>query len=169
MTIHAETDPAALQAQGFYVLQVLDRTGDLTLTWNPDDPDEVAEIRVEVERLKAAGYTFFAVVGATGTDPVDAGAGTLIVRHVSSPLDPPADDELPQQPETPTDPLCGGKTAAGKPCGRKAGLTGRCWQHPLTGTPTKTGSKGGGKPGKPKAGKPKPGRRSVAMRPMRGG
>jgi hypothetical protein len=169
MNMHPDQiDPVALQRQGLYVLQVLDRTGDLTLTWDPNDPAQVANAREEVQRLKAAGYTFFAVVGASGEDEVDAGQGTLIVRRITDPLAAPEADELPPEPgeEPAIDPeplpvLCTGKSKTGKACRRKAGKDGRCWQHPLEGKAPRSGPK-------PKP-SPKPGRRSVAMRPMAGG
>lgn len=42
------------------VLEVLDPSGHLTLTWDPDDPESVARAGAEFDRLKAAGYAFFA-------------------------------------------------------------------------------------------------------------
>lgn len=69
-----------------HTLEVLDSSGHLTLTWDPSDPEQVRKAREEVERLRAAGYTFFAVVGATGADEVEAGNGTLIVQRVESPF-----------------------------------------------------------------------------------
>ena len=43
-----------------HVLEVMDASGHLTLTWDPDKPDEVAQARAEFARLKAAGFAFFA-------------------------------------------------------------------------------------------------------------
>lgn len=40
-------------------LEVLDPTGHLSLTWNPDDPESVAKAGAEFDRLKDAGYAFF--------------------------------------------------------------------------------------------------------------
>jgi len=44
-------------------LHTLDRTGDLTLVWDPADPEETEKARAEFERLKAAGYAFFTDAG----------------------------------------------------------------------------------------------------------
>lgn len=41
------------------MLEVMDPTGHLTLSWNPDDPESVAKAGAEFERLKEAGYAFF--------------------------------------------------------------------------------------------------------------
>lgn len=41
-------------------MHVLDATGHMTLTWDPDDPDEVARAAAEFQRLRAAGYLMFA-------------------------------------------------------------------------------------------------------------
>lgn len=68
-------------------LEVLDSSGHLTLTWDPSDPEQVQKAKEEVEQLRAAGYSFFAVVEATG-DEVAAGNGTLIVRRVENPVKP---------------------------------------------------------------------------------
>lgn len=67
-------------------LEVLDASGHLTLTWDPTDPEQVSKAREEVERLRAAGYSFFAVVGSQGKDEVDAGNGTLLVERVKDPV-----------------------------------------------------------------------------------
>lgn len=66
-------------------LEVLNGSGHLVLTWNPSVPEEVEKARAEVESLKAAGYTFYAVVGAQG-DEIEAGDGQLIVERVSTPI-----------------------------------------------------------------------------------
>jgi len=42
------------------VLEIMDPSGHLTLTWNPDNPDEVKTAKAEFERLKGCGYAFFA-------------------------------------------------------------------------------------------------------------
>jgi hypothetical protein len=70
-------------------LEVLNGEGHLTLTWDPAIPAEVAKARDEVERLRAAGYSFFAVVGSKGADEVEAGNGTLLVERIADPIRPP--------------------------------------------------------------------------------
>ena len=62
-------------------LYVLDASGHLTLTWNPDDAADVARARAEVENLRAAGYGFFAIEGAEGVDELEHGKGHLVVRR----------------------------------------------------------------------------------------
>ena len=62
-------------------LYVLDASGHLTLTWNPDDAADVARARAEVENLRAAGYGFFAIEGAEGVDELERGKGHLVVRR----------------------------------------------------------------------------------------
>ena len=62
-------------------LHVLRGHGDLRLTWNPEEPEELARARAEVERLRAAGYQFF-LVDDTPADTVTAGRGTLVVRRI---------------------------------------------------------------------------------------
>jgi hypothetical protein len=64
------------------VLHVLNASGHLTLTWNPADSVDVARARKEVEDLRAAGYSFFAVEGATGIDEIEKGKGHLVVKKV---------------------------------------------------------------------------------------
>lgn len=56
-------------------IEVLDPSGHLTLEWNPDDPASVAAAQAEWEKLKEAGFAFFADGGAEAAD-MDAG-----VRH----------------------------------------------------------------------------------------
>lgn len=48
-------------------MEVLDHTGHLTLSWDPDDQASVERAQQEFERLRAAGYAFF-----VSTEP-DAG------------------------------------------------------------------------------------------------
>ena len=71
-------------------LEILTGRGHLTLTWDPELPEDVARARVEVERLRAAAYQFFLVEGGPA-DPVAAGRGTLEVRRIN---DPTAADEI---------------------------------------------------------------------------
>lgn len=41
-------------------MQILSEEGHLSLTWNPDKPDEIDRARDEFNRLKKVGYAFFA-------------------------------------------------------------------------------------------------------------
>lgn len=66
-------------------LHVMDGSGHLTLSWDPGDPATVANAQAEFDRLKAAGYAFFAT--PTSPHPVESltaaaleTAGTLDVR-----------------------------------------------------------------------------------------
>ena len=52
------------------VLEIMNGSGHITLTWDPSNPDDVAKARKEIDDLKAAGYTFFAVVGSPGDDEI---------------------------------------------------------------------------------------------------
>ena len=40
-------------------LEVLDPSGHLTLTWNPEDAASIKEAKNEFDRLKEQGYAFF--------------------------------------------------------------------------------------------------------------
>lgn len=62
-------------------LRVLDVTGDIKIVWDPADEASLAKAREEVERLKAAGYTFFLVDGTPGD--VEGANGELSARYVS--------------------------------------------------------------------------------------
>lgn len=67
-------------------LSVLDRSGHLRLTWDPNAAEEVENAREEVERLRQAGYGFFLVESGIPADPVTAGNGALEVRRVDDPI-----------------------------------------------------------------------------------
>lgn len=41
------------------VMEILDQSGHLTLSWNPEEPESVTKAREEFDRLRAAGYAFF--------------------------------------------------------------------------------------------------------------
>jgi hypothetical protein len=86
-------------------LSVLDRSGDLTLTWDHSDEAARENARQEVERLWKAGYSFFLANGSP-VDAVAAGAGTLIVRRLDAAevvAETPPDE--PSEPaEAPVDP-----------------------------------------------------------------
>lgn len=90
-------------------LEILDNSGHLTLTWDPTNKEQVQKAREEVERLRAAGYSFFAVVGA---DEVAAGNGTLVVRRIEDPVEPvevlPKEKEKPRRRNVAVRPMAGG-------------------------------------------------------------
>lgn len=79
------------------VLSILGSSGDITVTWDHNDPAAREKARQEVERLRAAGYSFFLADG-TPADAVAAGAGTLLVRR----LEPPEVIDPPPSPAAPT-------------------------------------------------------------------
>jgi hypothetical protein len=145
-------------------LEVLNSSGHLTLTWNPDKPDEVTEARKMVEKLRAEGYAFFVVAGSTGSDPVEQGNGMILVRRVEDPTNeealPPEPGEEQTTPPTPIATVCQGTTQTGAPCGRK----------PTSGTPYCPWHQAGRKlKGESKPAAPQPTRRHVAVRRMAGG
>lgn len=65
-------------------IEVLDRSGHLSLTWDWKDKASLASARAEVKRLKEAGYSFFLVDGPLAGEPVAAAGkrGELLVRRV---------------------------------------------------------------------------------------
>lgn len=86
-------------------LSVLDRSGDITLTWDHSDEAARENARKEVERLWKAGYSFFLADGSP-VDAIAAGAGTLIVRRLDADevVTPPAPEPESPPAEPPTDP-----------------------------------------------------------------
>jgi len=83
-------------------LTILGHEGDSTLTWNPQDPQEVAAARLTVLDLSKQGYAFFLVDG-TPADAVTAGQGTLIVRKLTPEevVEPPAEKPPPDAASPP--------------------------------------------------------------------
>lgn len=69
-------------------LDVLNGSGHLSLRWDPDNESEVSEVRAEVKRLKAAGYSFF-LTDRIPADEVSAGHGELLVQRVDDPTNLP--------------------------------------------------------------------------------
>lgn len=70
-------------------MEVLDGTGHVTLTWTPGDAVSLARAREEFDRLKTAGYAFFATPDETteierwpkrGRQPEWTTSGALDVR-----------------------------------------------------------------------------------------
>lgn len=74
-------------------LTVLDRTGDVTITWDDADGASKEKARAEIAALKTAGYLFFLLDG-TAADEVAAGKGALVARIVT------AEELLALEPET---------------------------------------------------------------------
>jgi hypothetical protein len=73
-----------------HVMEVLDPTGHLSLTWDPEDEASVAKARAEFERLKAAGYTFYSVPVRLNAFGERAGEVSVEVGAVPAPPDAPA-------------------------------------------------------------------------------
>ncbi len=70
-------------------LRKLNSDGDLKITWDHENPEEVEQARRTVAELKQQGYDFFLVDGATPADEIAAGQGALCVRRL------PAEEILP--------------------------------------------------------------------------
>ena len=164
-----------------HTMDVLGGDGHLTLTWDPAKPEEVAEARKMVEKLRKEGYTFFVVAGSPGSDEVEQGNGMIIVRRIEDPTDekempelaealPPEPGEVIHLPDPPKK-KCQGKTQGGRPCKRTATKgTDYCPWHPEG----KTRTPKGGKPKRSSQGQADQadqptGRRHVAVRRMSGG
>jgi hypothetical protein len=124
-------------------IEVLDASGHLSFKWDPNNPEDVARARLEVKRLKAMGYTFYAVVsGEQHGDEVAVGNGQLVVEHIEEPLppEPSVEDSL--------------RASSGVMTSEEAAQA----PEPVD-VPEAAGSKKKGQKGK----------RTVAMRPMAGG
>lgn len=99
------------------LLSILDGSGDFTVTWDHDNQEDREKARLEVERLRAAGYSFFLTDG-TPADAIAAGAGTLIVRRLdASEVVDPLSTHTPDHPtvaadDQPTEPA---KRRRGRP------------------------------------------------------
>lgn len=173
-------------------IEVLDASGHLSLTWNPNDPADVARARKEVENLKAAGYGFFRVLPPE--EAIDQGGGELIVSRVDDPVAPgPV-----LVPDTDTDTAQGGKLTPGgdtlhwepgqeseepveaeepeEPTAEAEaeGPPGVCRGTTQAGNPCKrkassTGFCGWHQVGRTPKAKPQKGKKHVAVRQMRGG
>jgi hypothetical protein len=66
------------------VVEVLDRSGHLSLTWDPAIPESVERARGDFEVLQQAGYQFFRVLNQdepTGFAPHE---GALVVKRVDA-------------------------------------------------------------------------------------
>lgn len=95
-------------------LEVLNGSGHLSLNWDPDKPDEVEQARSEVEQLRKAGYSFFLVGGqAAGVD--DATGGTLLIRRIDDPIQPPEPEPPKSSRSKPPDHRRGARMVATRP------------------------------------------------------
>lgn len=80
-------------------IQILNASGHLTLEWDPDDPAAVEAIRVEVQNLQHAGYTFY-LTEEEPADAVAAGRGKLLVKRLTDPVaELAAVDKEPEAPK----------------------------------------------------------------------
>jgi hypothetical protein len=70
-------------------LDILGPEGHTSITWDPDNEAEVAEARQEFDRLKAAGYLLFEVTEER-TDTFRPGAGRIDAKIVAAPALVPA-------------------------------------------------------------------------------
>lgn len=64
-------------------IAVLDKTGHITIDWDPNDLDAVAAAREQIADLEAAGYSFW----LTETEPADvaaAGRGHVLVKRITA-------------------------------------------------------------------------------------
>ena len=61
-------------------LEVMDPCGHVTLTWDPDDPEQVAKAEAEFERLKGCGFAFFSADHAETEETALGTSGALDVR-----------------------------------------------------------------------------------------
>lgn len=55
-----------LEGHARETLEIPDASGHMTVRWDPDNPEEVAEVQGVVDRLKAQGYSFFEAEGEPG-------------------------------------------------------------------------------------------------------
>lgn len=134
-------------------LEVLNGSGHLSLSWDPENEREVAEARAEVERLKAAGYSFF-LVNDGPADEVAAGHGALDVVRIEDPI-----LTLSVHENTPPIMEAAAETVVAhdpEPEGDHRSGEYRAWKR-------RQGQRAAGQP------VTAPGRRAVAMAPMRGG
>lgn len=68
-----------------HVVEVLDRSGHLTLTWDPDIPESVERAQEDFAKLQAAGYEFFRVLNPDQpTTGFSSAEGALIVKRVTA-------------------------------------------------------------------------------------
>ncbi len=64
-------------------LEVLGAKGHLTIKWDPANEEDANHVREEIQRLKAAGYSFF-TSDDQPADEVTAGKGELTFRRIEA-------------------------------------------------------------------------------------
>lgn len=84
-----------------HLIHALTSAGDLTITWDPEQPDQVAEAQQAFEDLKAQGYQFFLVDGST-VEEITTGQGALKCRRVEPEAVEPKRRGRPRKTEEPT-------------------------------------------------------------------
>lgn len=67
-----------------HTVEVLDRSGHLSLTWDPEIPESVERARGDFETLRQAGYSFFRVVDQTEAERFAGSEGALLVKRVDA-------------------------------------------------------------------------------------
>ena len=65
-------------------MDIMDKSGHLTLLWNPDNPESVAKAQDEFDRLRDQGYAFFVAGDPDAEVSALAGDGTLDVRPIQT-------------------------------------------------------------------------------------
>lgn len=69
------------------VLEILGEQGHTSITWNPDNPDEVEHARQEFQKLKDAGFLLFTI---DEVDDLPVEAGRVMAELISAPAVVPA-------------------------------------------------------------------------------
>ncbi len=67
-----------------HTIEILDRSGHLTLTWDPSFPESVDRARSEFEQLQQAGYQFFRVLNQDTPTGFASSDGALVVKRVEA-------------------------------------------------------------------------------------
>lgn len=128
-------------------VEIIGPSGHLTLAWDPNDADDIERARGEVDRLRAVGYSFFAVTNEA--DPTKGVPGRLIVERISTPVGTAIGPSEPPQPVS----VVENYAAAAEPP-----------------SPPAPGKRRGRPPKGASATEPTPGgARAIATRPLRGG
>lgn len=67
-----------------HTIEVLDRSGHLSLTWDPDIDESVNRAYADFLALKEAGYEFFRVLPPNQAAVFDPHYGALVARHITT-------------------------------------------------------------------------------------
>jgi hypothetical protein len=100
------------------ILSILNGSGDTKVTWDHDNPEEVAQARQTVADLAALGYVFFLTDGTPADAVTAAGGGALIARKLAPDevVAAVAETTLPaDSPETPERPKRRGRPPKVRP------------------------------------------------------